>query len=109
MWFIAGSEYIHSLFVFLLFESWFDREDAILSHTIHIIIITDRNEMNEPKEETIFHGVKASGKSEYRRGIPFNPRKCWGKNVMLTPTNMQANWVFNSFGFMIVLKITGDQ
>jgi hypothetical protein len=45
-----------------------------------------------PHEEMIFHHMKGSGKSLYRRGIPLRPKKCWGKKVMLTPINITANW-----------------
>lgn len=49
-------------------------------------------EMVDPIEDKVFHRVNASGKSEYRRGMPDRPRKCCGKNVMLTPVNMTQNW-----------------
>jgi hypothetical protein len=28
-------------------------------------------------------------------GIPFKPKKCWGKKVKLTPINIKVNWIFN--------------
>lgn len=55
--------------------------------------------MVDPIDEIVFHNVKASGKSEYRRGIPDNPRKCWGKNVIFTPMNITQNWAFVSVWF----------
>lgn len=55
---------------------------------------TATSEMVEPIDEMVFHRVKASGKSEYRRGIPESPKKCCGKNVILTPKNITQNWVF---------------
>lgn len=55
---------------------------------------TATSEMVEPIDEIVFHRVKASGKSEYRRGIPESPKKCCGKNVILTPKNITQNWVF---------------
>lgn len=54
---------------------------------------TATREIVEPIEEIVFHRAKASGKSEYRRGIPDRPKKCCGKNVMLTPRNITQNWV----------------
>ena len=45
-------------------------------------------DITEPKELTMFHPAKESGKSEYRRGIPANPKKCCGKKVKLTPINI---------------------
>jgi len=50
--------------------------------------IIARREIVAPAEETRFQVVNESGKSEYRRGIPARPRKCWGKKVKFTPTNM---------------------
>jgi len=37
------------------------RLDTKESQTIHTNIITDKNEIKDPREDTIFHGVKASG------------------------------------------------
>lgn len=31
----------------------------------------------------------------YRRGMPDKPKKCWGKNVILTPVNIQKKCPFN--------------
>lgn len=28
--------------------------------------------------------------------MPDNPKKCWGKNVILTPINIIKNWIFNN-------------
>jgi hypothetical protein len=55
--------------------------------SIKILII----DIIDPIDEIMFHVLKALGKSEYRRGIPFNPRKCCGKNVMFTPMNIVEN------------------
>jgi len=49
------------------------------------------NEIVDPTDDMMFHGVYASGKSEYRRGIPLSPKKCCGKNVRFTPTNITEN------------------
>lgn len=61
------------------------------SQTINSDISTAIKEIVEPIDEIVFHRVKASGKSEYRRGIPDSPKKCCGKNVMLTPRNITQN------------------
>jgi len=49
--------------------------------------------INEPTVAIEFHSVKASGKSGIRRGIPANPKKCIGKKVKLTPTNVDQKWI----------------
>lgn len=58
---------------------------------IHANIIVLIIDAFEPIEDRLFHEEKASGKSEYRRGIPLSPRKCCGKNVRLTLINMAIN------------------
>jgi hypothetical protein len=45
----------------MLIENDFPREDAKDSHIIHINIITDANEIKDPRDEMIFQVVKASG------------------------------------------------
>jgi len=52
---------------------------------------TATTEIIEPPLATTFHRVYESGYSEYRRGIPASPRKCMGKKVKLTPTNITPN------------------
>lgn len=37
----------------------------------------------DPIEDKLFQKIIKSEKIIYRRGIPFNPRKCCGKNVIL--------------------------
>jgi len=32
-----------------------------------------------------------------------------GKNVILTPTNIIKNWIFNHFGFIVNPTINGNQ
>lgn len=89
MWSTGGLEFIHSLKEGV---DWLDsvkRLDVIPSHIIKIIkkiLIIDKK---DPKEDTIFQCEKALGKSEYRRGIPFKPKKCWGKKVRFTPINIE--------------------
>jgi len=61
------------------------------SHTINKKNITDTTETIDPILAKTFQYNKLSGKSEYRRGIPANPKKCMGKNVRFTPTNIVTN------------------
>lgn len=79
------------------------------SHTINRDITTATREIADPIDETVFHKVKASGKSEYRRGIPDNPRKCCGKNVIFTPANITQNWVFVIVWFNVYPVNKGNQ
>lgn len=79
------------------------------SHTIKSDMNTAISEMVDPIDETVFHSVKASGKSEYRRGMPDSPRKCCGKNVMLTPINITQNWVFVMVWFSEYPVNSGNQ
>ena len=76
---------------------------------IKISIKIEKVEIRDPKEEIIFHSVYGSGKSEYRRGIPLRPKKCWGKKVIFTPKNMEKNWIFNHLGLRGVLNNKGNQ
>lgn len=48
----------------------------------------------EPNELTKFHVAKLSGKSEYLRGIPAKPKKCWGKKVKFTPIKVIQKCIF---------------
>jgi len=109
VWSVGGLLLYHSLklgfdWVLIIF-----RFVVILSQIMYInmkILIID---IIDPIDEIIFQVLKALGKSEYRRGIPFNPKKCWGKNVIFTPMNMVENWILVCFGFMVMLKINGAQ
>jgi len=67
----------------------------ILSQIIKIKNKILNIEIIDPIEEIIFHIKNESGKSEYRRGMPESPKKCWGKNVIFTPINIIKNWIFN--------------
>lgn len=67
----------------------------IINIKILIIVTID------PIDEIIFHIKNESGKSEYRRGIPDNPRKCCGKNVKFTPINIIKNWIFKNMLFNV--------
>lgn len=79
------------------------------SHKIKINNNTAIKEIVDPIEEITFQVKKASGKSEYRRGIPLNPRKCWGKKVMFTPINITINWIFKNFSFIVIPVNKGNQ
>jgi hypothetical protein len=58
---LTGKEFIHSIEEEIPKEFITLREDARLSQIIHINIITDTKEIKDPKDDTIFHVVKASG------------------------------------------------
>lgn len=94
VWYGGGEPKNHSTCVFFPRGIWISRLLVSASHTMNRDISTATIEMVDPMDDIVFHRVKASGKSEYRRGIPDNPRKCCGKNVILTPTNITQNWVF---------------
>ncbi len=42
-----------------------------------------------------------------RRGMPFSPRKCMGKNVRFMPMNVTQNWMLPSFSLMMRPVIFG--
>ena len=65
------------------------------SKSINRKSIKDNPDKIDPKEDIVLYNTWVSAKSEYRRGIPFRPRKCCGRKVMLTPTNMLINWILN--------------
>lgn len=60
-----------------------------------------------PALHTIFQARKRSGKSLYLRGIPFNPRKCIGKKVILTPMNITQNTAVEPVLFITPPKKSG--
>ena len=41
--------------------------------------------------------------------MPANPKKCIGKNVILTPKNITKNWAFIKIGFIESPVINGYQ
>jgi len=57
----TGEGLSHSIEVGWEYEKIHARLFASPSHRIHINIVTDRNEIREPSEETTFHVVKQSG------------------------------------------------
>jgi len=71
---------------------------ACLSQIITKKKITLTEVTNEPILAIKFQYKKESGKSAYRRGIPAKPKKCIGKNVKFTPTNIAKNCLFNQVG-----------
>jgi len=56
-----GDGFIHSMEVEILYDEIHPREEVIPSQIIHMNRITDKNEIKDPREETTFHVVKASG------------------------------------------------
>lgn len=83
--------------------------DNILSIIIEINIIKNKAVEIAPKEDREFHIIKLSENIRYRRGIPFKPIKCWGKNVKLIEINILIKLIFNMFLFIIKLNISGNQ
>jgi len=62
-----------------------------------------------PTDDSEFHKIKLSEYIIYRRGIPFKPIKCWGKNVRLIDMNRLIKLIFNMFLFIIIFNIIGIQ
>jgi hypothetical protein len=57
----TGEEFNHSMEELLLLTKIGEREVETASQIIHINIITETKEINDPREETTFQVVKASG------------------------------------------------
>ena len=76
-----------------------DRLADIPSQIMKIIRMAAMVEIWAPKLDIKFHGENASGQSEYRRGRPFSPIKCWGKKVMFTPKSIKKNCVLDMWLF----------
>lgn len=83
--------------------------EIILSIIIEINIIKNIVVEIAPIDDSEFHIINWSENIKYRRGIPFNPRKCWGKNVILIDTNKLIKLIFNIFLFIILFVINGNQ
>lgn len=79
------------------------------SHKMNKKNNTEITEIIEPTLATTFQYSSVSGKSEYRRGIPANPKKCIGKKVTFTPINIITNWAFSHLGFIVSPTISGNQ
>jgi hypothetical protein len=58
---MMGDEFIHSVEEGMLLYEMCLRDLVIPSQITHMKRMTDKNEINEPSEETMFHVVKASG------------------------------------------------
>ena len=74
-----------------------------------IINIVPIKLITEPTEEIMFHFEKKSGLSEYRRGIPLNPKKCCGKKVIFTPMKVIKNCLFVKTELKFRPKNNGNQ
>jgi len=57
----TGNMFIHSVEAEVEFLLIQDREEDMLSQMIHINKITDKKEIRDPKDDTTFQEVKASG------------------------------------------------
>lgn len=64
---------------------------------------------NAPIDDIEFHAIMFSLNIIYRRGIPFNPIKCWGKNVKLIEINKFTKLIFNILFFIMLFVISGYQ
>jgi len=58
---LTGEAFIHSIEEEMEFVLIVGRVVLSLSQIIHMNMIIDRNEIREPREEMVFHVVKASG------------------------------------------------
>ena len=65
--------------------------------------------MIAPIEEILFHKIKKSEKIIYRRGIPFKPKKCCGKNVILVDTIILKKLIIIQLLLILELFINGIQ
>jgi len=109
VWLIGGNFIINSVDERLqsnIIKIRFDVDDSINIIKKKIALVVDKI---DPVEDITFHEENASGKSEYRRGIPFKPRKCCGKNVIFTLKNIAQNWAFIKFTFKGKLNRIGNQ
>jgi len=58
---VTGELFIHSVAVERVIEFREFREETKLSHIIHMNITMAKNEIRDPKDETMFQVVNASG------------------------------------------------
>ena len=70
---------------------------------VNIIIIID------PIDEILFHKIKKSEKIMYRRGIPFKPIKCCGKNVIFVEIIILKKLIIIQLLLIFELFINGIQ
>ena len=106
---VGGKECISSILVFMWHLEIAGRCLTNASHRINNNPITEITETIDPILATMFHVVNVSGQSEYRRGMPANPKKCIGKNVILTPINISINCTLVHVGFIVKPTIKGNQ
>lgn len=76
---------------------------------MEINIIINNDVEIAPADDKEFHIIKLSLNIIYRRGIPFKPIKCWGKNVILIDKNKLIKLIFNMFLLIITFIIIGIQ
>lgn len=72
-------------------------------------MIINMNDMIDPIDEVKFQKVKQSVEVIYRRGIPFNPKKCWGKNVKLIDMKMLRELVISQLLLRLKFVSNGQQ
>lgn len=63
----------------------------------------------DPKDDKLFQKIMKSEKIMYRRGIPFNPIKCWGKNVILVEKIIFKKLIINQLLLKLELINRGSQ
>lgn len=83
--------------------------DNIISNKIKIKIIKNKVVINDPIDDNVFQKINRSENIIYRRGIPFNPRKCWGKKVRLIDRKRFKKLIFKKFLFIVKLNNIGNQ
>lgn len=85
------------------------RLEIRLSSIIIKSIMKKRIVINEPIDEIEFQKIKLSENIIYRRGIPFSPNICCGKNVILIDTKILIKLIFKKFLLIDELNISGNQ
>jgi hypothetical protein len=83
--------------------------NIIISIVIKININVNIIVIKDPIDDKLFHIIIKSGKIIYRRGIPFNPKKCWGKKVILVDIKIFKKLMFLQLLFIFELFNKGIQ
>jgi len=83
--------------------------DIILSIIIDTNIIINIVVEIAPVDDREFQNIIWSENIKYRRGIPFRPKKCWGKKVRLIEINRLIKLIFNILFFNMLFVNIGNQ
>lgn len=81
----------------------------IVSHVMKMNIFMEMEVIRVLSDDDVFHFIMFSSCLGYRRGIPFIPMRCWGKNVVLVLENISMNWIFIHVLFIDKLVVSGIQ